>query len=178
MNQIIGRENWNNFQRKETKLRGNLNEHGLVVQSRNVANWYAFVEIKICWKHHEFWGSQQDQRKSVKDELGKNTHAINEIKMFKMNRMLLNNSIFTSVDKVLIKHAIIRVKYHGDHLNGGGTIILINKVHYIVIDRKGQLIQFETDIPKWSYTKEDVTNMIIISYISHYVMVHCLRFKS
>ncbi len=52
---------------------------------------------------------------------------ISKIKVFKKNRKQLDDSIYTFVDKVLIKHAIIRAAYHGGDLNGGGIIILMDK---------------------------------------------------
>ncbi len=70
---------------------------------------------------------------------------ITDIKVFKQNRKQLDDSIYTFVDKVFIKHAIIRDVYHGGDLNGGGIIILMDKVHDIMTEIKAYLIQCVKD---------------------------------
>ncbi len=65
---------------------------------------------------------------------------MSEIKVFKKNWKQLDDSIYTFIDKVLIKHAIIRAAYHGGDLNGDGIIILMDKAHDIITEIKAHLI--------------------------------------
>ncbi len=91
----------------------------------------------------------EDERKAtsktVKDLRGIRAQVISEIKVFKKNRKELADSIYTFVDKVLIKHAIIIAAYHSGDLNGGVIIILMDKAHDNMSEIKAHLIQCTKD---------------------------------
>ncbi len=78
---------------------------------------------------------------------------ISKIKVFKRNRKQLDDSIYTFVDKVLIKHAIIRAAYHGGDLYRGRIIILMDKAHDIMTEIKAHLIQCAKYNTRCSYSK-------------------------
>ncbi len=70
---------------------------------------------------------------------GRKAQVTSEINLLKKNRKQLDDSIYTFVDKILIKHGIIRAAYHGGDFNGVGILFLWIITHEIMTEIKGHL---------------------------------------